>query len=123
MEVGEQSIKYGDFIQVSGRLERPAPPLNPGEFDYATYLRRKRVNLALRSLSHSRLAIIARERGNPLIAFAIGARRAIEHVLVRGLEDDAEIGQIIQGIVVGTVTINDDSLGNPHTISLTGTGQ
>lgn len=104
MEVGEQSIRYGDLIRVRGRLDCPAPPLNPGEFDYAAYLRRKHVYLALRSLNRSELTIAQRDRGNALIAFAIRARKAIENVLVRGLENEAEIGQIIQGIVVGTRT-------------------
>lgn len=104
MEVAEQSIRYGDLIQVCSRLDRPAPPLNPGEFDYATYLRRKQVYLVLRSLNRSEVTIVGRGRGNVLIAFVIRARQAIENVLIRGLEDDTEIGQIIQGIVVGTRT-------------------
>jgi predicted membrane metal-binding protein len=66
MEVSEQSVKYGDLIQVSGRLDQPTPPLNPGEFDYANYLRRKHAHLVLRSLSRSGLTIVARGAATPL---------------------------------------------------------
>lgn len=31
----------GDLLLVKGRLERPAPPANPGQFDYAQYLRNR----------------------------------------------------------------------------------
>lgn len=33
--------KPGDRIVIQGRLEPPAPPQNPGQFDYAQYLRNK----------------------------------------------------------------------------------
>lgn len=33
--------KPGDILVIHGRLEQPAPPQNPGQFDYARYLRNK----------------------------------------------------------------------------------
>ena len=35
-------IHAGDKLQVFGRLARPAPPLNPGEFDFAAFARADR---------------------------------------------------------------------------------
>ncbi|HVZ79240.1 MAG TPA: ComEC/Rec2 family competence protein [bacterium] len=32
-------LSYGDEVEVEGKVQAPAPPLNPGQFDYPKYLR------------------------------------------------------------------------------------
>jgi competence protein ComEC len=36
-------LHVGDEVEVVGRLVKPQPPTNPGEFDYASYLRDQRI--------------------------------------------------------------------------------
>lgn len=38
-----EDFHVGDEIEVNGQLESPAGPANPGEFDYASYLRDQRI--------------------------------------------------------------------------------
>jgi competence protein ComEC len=42
-------IRAGDRLQVFGQLARPAPPLNPGEFDFAAHARADRQLARMRS--------------------------------------------------------------------------
>jgi hypothetical protein len=35
---------------------------------------------------------------------------------------NVQFAPTLKGVVTGTVTINDDSAGNPHVVTLTGTG-
>lgn len=37
----------GDYVGISGSLERPDPAMNPGEFDYRNYLARSRIDYVL----------------------------------------------------------------------------
>jgi competence protein ComEC len=40
-------IHVGDEIEVAGRMDTPAPPANPGEFDYASLLRDQRIRAVM----------------------------------------------------------------------------
>ncbi|HYV35421.1 MAG TPA: ComEC/Rec2 family competence protein [Gemmataceae bacterium] len=40
-------LHVGDEVEVSGRIELPSPPANPGEFDYAAQLRDQRIRAVM----------------------------------------------------------------------------
>lgn len=44
-------VRPGDTLRVYGQLARPAPPLNPGEFDFAAHARADRLLARIRSTS------------------------------------------------------------------------
>lgn len=41
-------LHAGDLVEVTGRLSRPGPPANPGEWDYRAYLLDRRITAELR---------------------------------------------------------------------------
>jgi len=55
----------GDLLIVTGRLERPAPPANPGQFDYAQYLRNRGILFTAFVDDRSYNRISASARNNP----------------------------------------------------------
>jgi competence protein ComEC len=56
---------WGDQVELLGRLDVPAPPTNPGEFDFATHLRRRGFS-ALMYVDHpAAVRILKRSELNP----------------------------------------------------------
>jgi ComEC/Rec2-related protein len=92
---------YGDEIQAEGKFSRLAPPSNPGEFDYAEFLRRENIYLEFRSSRGTPPEAISHDRGNPIVAAALMLRRRIADTLKIGLESDPEVVETIQGMVLG----------------------
>ncbi|MEX2318121.1 MAG: ComEC/Rec2 family competence protein [Pirellulales bacterium] len=73
-------VRSGDRMQVFGQLSRAAPPLNPGEFDFAEYARSDRRLVALRSGSPAAVVETkagARWRPQPLLDWVRAAARRI----------------------------------------------
>jgi ComEC/Rec2-related protein len=104
MEIPDARVAYGDILEGYFPLQLPSTSNNPGEFDYRGYLRRELVYLTSfvpRTSSH---AIVARQRGNPLIGYALWIRHRAAETLSRGIEDDPEVCQVVQGIVLGSHT-------------------
>ena len=54
---------YGDELTVTGRLTRPSPRRNPGEFDYRAYLERKGIFAQLRVRNDTRLDFYSSNKG------------------------------------------------------------
>lgn len=42
-EVPQPVLSYGDRVQIDGKIQTPLPAMNPGQFDYAGYLKTKGV--------------------------------------------------------------------------------
>lgn len=42
--------QVGDMLRISGKLERPRPALNPGEFDYRCYLAKKNIYTVIQTI-------------------------------------------------------------------------
>jgi competence protein ComEC len=88
-------LATGQTVRAIGQLQRPAPAMNPGQFDWAHYYRDQRV-LASFSVSHAdNIRIIeerfpgplawARERCRRLLAAGFPAERSLDHALLRAL--------------------------------------
>jgi len=92
---------YGDEILAHGKFSHPNSPLNPGEFNYAEFLRHQNIYLEFRSSHGFPPEITAHDRGSPLIARALALRHWIAETLKTGLDDDPEVAETIQGMVLG----------------------
>ena len=100
-ELSGQPIHYGDSCQVTGWLALPQYALNPGEFDERTYLEHQGIYLVLDSRNSHDVTILKHGWGNPILAFALHCRKAVEAIPVRSLENDRQIKALIEGVTFG----------------------
>jgi len=111
--------RYGDLLEVEGKLETP-PVLE--DFDYRDYLARQGIG----SLAdYPRVSLLESGRGNPLLEVVHSVRRRLSDALAASLPDpEASLGQ---GILLGsrsalgpslTTDLNNTSLS--HLIAISG---
>src|SRR6516162_11664161 len=96
-----EPFAYGDELIAQGKFSLPQTSMNPGEFDYRAYLRRKNIYLNFRTLRGVPAEVVSHAKGNPLIAAALSLRHRLSDILQEGLQDDPEVAQTIQGMVLG----------------------
>jgi competence protein ComEC len=88
-------LAYGQRVTAFGLLARPAPAMNPGQFDWAGYYRQQRI-LASIDVSHAEnLRILApgglapvewlRQRARDALSKGFSKERSIDHALLRAL--------------------------------------
>ena len=69
-----RNLRIGDSLQLFGQLSRPVGPQNPGDYDYAAFLRGKRILCVFRCSSPD--AVSVQKTGRPGMArFLEGVRR------------------------------------------------
>lgn len=82
---GGEVLSYGDSFEARGTLTRPPPALNPGQFDYAGYLRNRGVSHLLfvtpRAIRRGGVSPAASRFGR----FSYSFKRRIEEVITRTL--------------------------------------
>ncbi|HRU39261.1 MAG TPA: ComEC/Rec2 family competence protein, partial [Candidatus Goldiibacteriota bacterium] len=91
-------IRYGDTLRINAAPARPAPPKNPGEFDYASYLRKDRIFYT----AYAKGAAVektAEAGGNPLYAFSYGVRQRLVGIIYKSLP--LEQARVLDGIMLG----------------------
>ncbi len=89
-------LDYGEMLAFRAPIEAVAPPLNPEEFDYRTYLLRRGVAGRVYLKGGDWLAVGVND-GNPLLAFALRLRASLLAVLQRNgiTEDEFGVGAAI----------------------------
>jgi len=90
---------HGDDITVVGTVQMPAPPANPGEFDYAAYLRSRGVMLVMNVARVSSINVVRRGNltwGERVILPVRRAARAFCEQYVGGEE-----GDILRALLLG----------------------
>jgi ComEC/Rec2-related protein len=92
---------YGDLVSIAGALKPLAIPRNPGQFDYANYLRRQGIFGRLEAKFAEDCRIIAHDRGNRVVALAIRTRAWMQAQLGRDLEDSPEQIALVSSMVLG----------------------
>ena len=100
-ECSGEPFSYGDQLLAQGKFYLPTHPMNPGEFDFGDYLRRQSIYLSFRAHHEVPAMIIAKNKGDPLVAVALVGRQRILESLQVGLQDDTEVAQTMQGMVLG----------------------
>ncbi|TJZ50822.1 ComEC family competence protein [Sphingobacterium olei] len=72
----DQVFKYGDYMVIPSALSTIAPPYNPEEFDYKTYLQNR--NIWHQSLvQKDDYVILGKNSGNSIISFALALREKL----------------------------------------------
>jgi len=94
---------YGDEVRVVGSLENLDPPRNPGQFDFAAWSARRSIYTRLRVSHPNDSAILASDRGNPLVTVALRARDWMRRTLTLEVNDPI-ISDLIIGMVLGETT-------------------
>jgi competence protein ComEC len=89
------NLAAGQRVRATGMLQRPAPAMNPGQFDWAAYYRDRRV-LASLSVGHAASLVVladagptpltaARQEARRLLAEGFPPDRSLDHALLRAL--------------------------------------
>ncbi|MBI4277340.1 MAG: ComEC/Rec2 family competence protein [Armatimonadetes bacterium] len=94
----EPVVRYGDLVEVTGRLRRPPDAGNPGEFSYRAYLARQGIHVTLHA--HGPPRVLARSQGGPAVAFAVGLRDRMVAVLHAALPPPQ--GGLMASLLLGT---------------------
>lgn len=92
---------YGDRVKITGAMEPVPPPRNPGQFDYAAYMRRLGIYSRITMLDVVSGTIVESGRGNPLMSLAMQARHWVQGRLALDLEKSPDISGLIQGLTLG----------------------
>jgi competence protein ComEC len=121
-----KDLAFGERGVVLGVLSRPAPAMNPGEFDWARYYREQRILVSLdvpqsegvRILSAPDLSPLhwLRERARTLLAKGFTRSQAVDHALLRALllgDNDPQLRDI-QADFVKTGTSHHLSISGMH---------
>lgn len=74
------SYKYGDLLEIKGKLEKPKGPMNFGEFDYRFYLAREKIFVSLNIWQDKNIRKIGENNSNFFISFPLLARNKISEI-------------------------------------------
>jgi len=110
-------LAAGQTVRVTGMLERPTPPMNPGEFDYAAWCRQQRVSALFRVSHADGVEILEnpgsgpwvwlREKTRHLLAMGFDAGDSFNHSLLRAFvlgDPDPQLRDLDQKFVqTGTI--------------------
>lgn len=88
-------LQAGQHVEALGMLQRPAPAMNPGQFDWARYYREQRILASVQVPQAGNIQILRtepiswlgklREHARRLLAAGFPAERALDHALLRAL--------------------------------------
>ncbi|HEY5793054.1 MAG TPA: ComEC/Rec2 family competence protein, partial [Chthoniobacterales bacterium] len=92
---------YGDEVSVRGMIRAVAPPRNPGEFDYAGWLKRRGIYAEIEPRSAADCRVESSGQGNPLIRFALDSRRWISRAITAGLDPADPAAALIRAMTLG----------------------
>lgn len=81
-------VAAGDRVSLVGRISRPSPPLNPGEFDFATHYRADRKLCVVRLSSPEGVQVIERGTGWNVAADLSKLRSGAQAWLLRHIPAD-----------------------------------
>jgi competence protein ComEC len=84
-------MRAGQIVRVTGMLQRPAGPMNPGEFDYAAYCRDQRILATFRVGHADGVQIVRDGSGGPLVWLRDKSR----HLLGLGFDDGESLDHVL----------------------------
>lgn len=120
-----KSFQYGDLLLVPSNYKDIEPPYNPGEFDYKSYLKAKKIYFQL-FLETAEVQIIARNAGNPIISYALSLRKRLVEKFIQFIPD-SEASSLASTLILGYRTdLNKDLIeaysktGTMHVLSVSG---
>ncbi len=75
-----ERLNYGDRILVNGLLSSPRGPSNPGEFDYAQYLKRDGIFSILSAKGYN-VVLLEKGGGNAVLRIAYSVRNRLKEII------------------------------------------
>jgi competence protein ComEC len=69
-------VHVGDRVEVAGRLHKPDPPANPGEFDYAAFLRDQRILAVVSAKDPEDEVVLVKQSGGVALDRGLSRLRA-----------------------------------------------
>ena len=84
-------MRAGQIVRVTGMLQRPAGPMNPGEFDYAAYCRDQRILATFRVGHADGVQIVRDGSAGPLVWLRDKSR----HLLGLGFDDGESFDHVL----------------------------
>ncbi|MBS0661137.1 MAG: ComEC/Rec2 family competence protein [Verrucomicrobia bacterium] len=106
----DEAPVYGDRVQIDGWLRPPERPRNPGQFDFASWLRRKGVLTELWLREASDAVVLSSGHGSALVETSAEFRRWTHDLLRLDLEREPEVAAVIASMVLGTADEAADQL-------------
>lgn len=92
-------VAYGDVLFIPATYHEVEPPYNPGEFDYKSYLRTH--GILYQSFIHeSQIKLMAKNKGNSLVAFALSLRKKMVAAFAKHLHK-AEAAAMAATLILG----------------------
>ncbi len=113
-------VRPGDELQIYGQLRRPARPMNPGEFDFASHARAEHRLGAIASRSPDCVTITSavrfgspqailgaiRERGKQLLQAYVGREQApLAAAILLGMREDLPDEELLPFFLTGTIHV------------------
>lgn len=95
---GNEQLNYGNRILINGLLSRPREPGNPGEFNYAQYLKREGISSILNAKGYN-VILLEKEGGNSIARAAYSVRNRIKGIIDFGLPQDS--ADFLNAILLG----------------------
>ncbi len=120
-----EKLKYGDNILLAGNFNTVHPPMNPGEFDYKTYLKNRSVEYSA-FLKKDKWALVSSGNGCPLLNYTYSLRQKLLAILDKSGLSGREYG-VISALLIGYTDKLDPDLikdyqgsGAMHILSVSG---
>jgi competence protein ComEC len=92
-------LHYGDRLLLPANYTPIAPPLNPAEFNYKSYMANQNVYQQA-YLNGKQVQVLASDKGNPLISYALGLRLYLVNKLKANMRDTDAIA-VTSTIILG----------------------
>jgi competence protein ComEC len=83
-------LKYGDELLIPAKYNNVDPPFNPAEFNYKGYLANQNIYQQV-YLFPKQYALIGRNKGNPVIAYALNLRQHLVEKLKTNIHDTSAV--------------------------------
>jgi competence protein ComEC len=96
---GHHKVRYGDRVQVVGRLLRPPEAGNPGEFSYRDHLAAEGIKALLAPGRSGTFKLLEHGQGQPLLAAVFAARERVLAVFAKALP--GRPGALLASLLLG----------------------
>lgn len=98
----EEAPVYGDRVRIDGWLRPPERPRNPGQFDFAAWLRRRGILTELWLREPGDAVVLSSGHGSPLVEASQEFRQWTQRCLRLDLEREPAVAAVIASMVLGT---------------------
>ncbi|MEO8887466.1 MAG: ComEC/Rec2 family competence protein [Mucilaginibacter sp.] len=118
-------LSYGDELLIPAKYNAVEPPFNPAEFNYKKYLAHQ--NIYYQSFLYPKqYAVLSKNKGNPIVAFALNLRQTLVQKLKTNMHDTTAIAVASTLILGYKADLSEDVLqaysktGTIHVLSVSG---